>query len=392
MNELETATTLGTEGDLDGAVVELVARGAVDVPVHPAIARRVEELVAGGEYRLDLLARLVTADPGLAGEVLAAANALVADDTDRAASVPQAIERLDPRALAAAALRAARRRGTACGPLADLARRAWREALTCGLLCRDLARARGLPDDEAFAAGLLHDAGRAVAVEVLERIARGAQHPRDLSARWWDGVVERYHVEMGMAVARRWRLPPRLADVLEWHHGGPSEPSGSQRLLELVAIGDAVVRTLADGTHVRADDAALIRALSESDTDALARTIDGLPVLLGSFDVAVAPAAPAPRPPTPRRPARDARLSIAGSEYQVVGFAPHQLVVRGAVPLPEGLLLEVAAPQDPDGAFHARVLMCWTEGDRFGAVLAPFALAGPAYLHWQGLVGSCIRS
>jgi hypothetical protein len=36
--------------------------------------------------------------------------------------------------------------------------------------------------------------------------------------------------------------------------------------------------------------------------------------------------------------------------------------------------------------FHARVLLTWAEGERFGAILMPFALAGPATLDWKGRV------
>ena len=37
--------------------------------------------------------------------------------------------------------------------------------------------------------------------------------------------------------------------------------------------------------------------------------------------------------------------------------------------------------------FHARVLLAWSEGEeRFGAILMPSALAGPATLDWKGRV------
>jgi hypothetical protein len=80
------------------------------------------------------------------------------------------------------------------------------------------------------------------------------------------------------------------------------------------------------------------------------------------------------------------RFRIAGREYQATGVGPHQLFVRGPVPLPEEALLEVEALHAPGLSFHARVLLCWPEDGRFGVLLMPFALTGPALLHWQGLV------
>lgn len=385
-----TAESLGTDGDLDAAIVALVARGAIDLPVHPAIAAQVEDLVRRGDYRIDALARLVTADPALAAEAIAAANAAVPDEAHAAASVAQALERLDPPTLSATALAVVRRSRPARGPLAELREAAWRDALSSALLARDLARARGLADDEAYTAGLLHDAGRPIAIAVLERLAQGAQHPPRMAARWWESVVDRYHVDLGRAAARRWALPARLADAIALHHAPDHSAAADPELLDVVATADAIVRALADGTRVAGEDAATIRALSNDDTAALARTVEALPAFLASVERRVPSRAPAP----PRRPAPTpgARVEIAGVDYEVVGFAPHQLVLRGPVPLPEGLLLEVSAPRDPAGGFHARVLMCWSDGDRFGAVMAPFALAGPAYLHWQGLVASRVRS
>ncbi len=394
MNELETVAALGTEGDLDAVMAEVIARGSVEVPVLPAVARQVEDLVRGGDYPLDRLTRLVTVDPGLAAEVLAAANADTPDEVHAAASVAQAIERLDPLALSSAALRAARRGRAVRGPLAELRRRAWRDALGCALLCRDLARARGLPDDEAFTAGLLHDVGRGIAIAALEQLAQGAQHPRSLSSRWWNAVVDRYHVELGVEVALRHGFPRRLLEVIAHHHEAPLDPSAAG-MLEVVVACDAVARAFADGTHVRAEDVTAIRALSERDVEVVARTVDGIPAFLGALERAggrtAVPRSPALGPRLAIEPP-EARVRVAGVDYQVVGFAPHQIFIRGAVPLPEGLLLEVEVPRDPERVFHARVLMCWPEGERFGAVLAPFALAGPAYLHWQGLVALRARS
>jgi hypothetical protein len=61
-----------------------------------------------------------------------------------------------------------------------------------------------------------------------------------------------------------------------------------------------------------------------------------------------------------------------------VGFAAHQLLVAGPAPLWEGALLEVEVLDRRRRAFHARVLAAWAEGARFGALLLPFGLSGPA--------------
>jgi hypothetical protein len=213
-----------------------------------------------------------------------------------------------------------------------------------------------------------------------------------MPARWWEAVVERYHVRLGMALAERWRLPRPIRECIERHHQERVEETTTADLVSAVAAADAVVRVLADDGRVDDEDAASIRALTQRDTDALARMVDRLPWILSALERDAGPAAaPAEKPRASERPP-GVRLRIADADYEAVGFAPRQLLVRGDVPLPEELLLEVELDGDVAVRFHARVLLCWPEGGRFGAVLMPFALTGPALLHWQGLVAHGVAS
>jgi len=143
---------------------------------------------------------------------------------------------------------------------------------------------------------------------------------------------------------------------------------------------------LADQGRVAEEDAAAIRALDQPDADALARTVDRLPRLLAALERDDASRSPSTRPHPSRVRPRGVRLRIADTLYEATGFAAHQIVARGDVPLPEEMLLEVELVSDPPVRFHARVLLCWPEDGRFGVMLVPFALTGPALLHWQGLV------
>jgi HD-like signal output (HDOD) protein len=382
----QSAASWSAEADLDGAILDLVERAAVEVPPFPAIAARVERLVSAGDFAARDLERLVSVDPALAGAALRAANAR---RRGAVTSIDGAARRLGPHGLARAALDAIREAGPASrGPLAPLRRRAWRDAVSAAQLCRDLARARGLDPAQAYAGGLLHDAGRLLAIALLERIARGARSERAMPARWWEAVVERYHVRLGIAIAERWRLPAALRDAMALHHSSRTDPFASPDLVSAVSTCDAVVRVLADEGRVDEEDAASIRALTQEDADALARTVDRLPRLLEGLEHdAEGGIEPAARSRFPRVRPAGVRLRIANGTFEAIGFAPNQIVARGDVPLPEELLLEVEVVREQPFAFHARVLLCWPEDGRFGVVLMPFALSGPALLHWHGLVG-----
>jgi putative nucleotidyltransferase with HDIG domain len=391
--EIKVGVPDGTaESLLDEAIADLLARDAVEFPPYPAIALKIGALVRGGDFGLDELARLVTSDQSLASDVLRVANSAVYSLGTPTASIPQAVSRIGAAELSRIALASALgATALARGPLAVLRRRVWRDALSSSLLCRELARVRGLQPEDAFTCGLLHDFGRVIAIGAIERISGGGRLGRPMSAQFWTAVVDRHHVLLGATLAERWDLPVVVKDAIELHHDETSEDAESPEMLDVVRIVDPLVQLLRDRSYLQAGLQA-VRALSEQDGEALRRTLRALPGFLASFEREPSSGdasllEPEERP-TPQIQPEDSRVRyrIAGQEYDATGFGPHQLFVRGPVPLPEEMLLEVEALHVPGLVFHARVLLCWPEGSQSGALLMPFALTGPALLHWQGLV------
>jgi len=388
----ERAAEVGSGTDLDLAMADLVARDAVELPPYPAVALRIARLVRGGDYGLDELAKLVGTDQALAADLLRVANSALYQRGSPVASLPQAASRVGAEELSRLALALGLGPFAAArGPLAPLRRRAWHDALASALMCRDLARVRKLSPDDAFTCGLMHDFGRVIAIAAIERIAAGSQPARAMPASFWTAVVDRYHVDIGRTLAARWQLPEIVADAIALHHVPDAVPAREPGLLEIVRTVDPLVGLLSERSSLGPAEVSAITKLSEADTDALERTLQGLPAFLASLEQ---PALPDEHEwlegPSrlPQQPAGERRvyLHVGGGDFEATGFGPHQLHVRGTVPLPEGLLVEIEALSPRSFTFHARVLLSWSEGTRFGAVLMPFALTGPALLHWRALV------
>lgn len=387
-----SAGAWSAEVDLDEAIADLVGRDAVELPPYPAVALKIERLVGGGDFGLDDLARLVASDQALAADVLRCANTAAFARSGPVSSVPQAVARIGAGELSRIAFASALSgRALARGPLATLRRRVWHDAVAAAVLARELARARGQRVDEAFACGLLHDFGRVLALECLERIARGTRHPRPMPSRFWEAVVDSHHVRLGAVLAAKWELPPLLVEAITLHHDQGLEGARHPEMVRIVALCDRLVRLLDDRSSVGPADVTAIQELEEAETEALIRGIEVVPGFVAAFEREVPPPdrallEPAPVPPA-RRPRGPVGLRVGGERYAVTGFASHQLVVKGKVPLAEGALLEVELDESPPVHFHARVLLCWEEVGGVGVVLMPFALAGPALLRWQGLSG-----
>lgn len=374
--------------DVERAIAELLARDDAVVPAGRAIAHRIAALLEGRDLAVDELAHIASADPGIAAEVLSAAGALSGGEAP--ASLPLAIARIGDLELLRIAREAARGAArTARGPLDAQLRQAERSAVACALLCRELARARRLDADAAWLCGLLHDVGRLTALSAIERLAAGARLPWAAGGRW-EGLVERWHVSLGVSAAERLGLPRVVLDAIAFHHAERLDPGRSPELVRLVRTAGAIVRAAWDEPPAAGDEAA-IADLSDGEAEHLAPVVAALPSALSPLECRAGPGAPraagAGEAPALHESKGDGvRLYVAGREYAAVGFAPYQLLVSGPAPLGEGALLEVELIERRGLAFHARVLLAWGEGERFGAILMPLALAGPATLDWRGRV------
>jgi putative nucleotidyltransferase with HDIG domain len=385
--------------DLDQAIVDLVSRGAVTVPPYPAVAMKIQALVRQQDYGLDELTKLVASDQALAADALRCANSSFYLRGNPVASLNQAISRIGASEVARLALASGLgAHARAPGPLAGMKRRVWLESLAVAGLCQELAKKRGLPGEEAFVCGLLHDFGKVIAIACIEEILAGRrERTAPLPLEYWQEVVERYHRELGLVLAARWELPAVVSDVISLHHDGDERAAADPRLLELVKCGDDVVRLLDERTWVSAEDLAGIPRVAGPERELVARVLDRLPGFIASFEGSattlpaagsplVEQAAPVLQGPVPM----SARVKVVVNRqelaYAASGIAAHNLVVRGKAPLPENLLLEVKVESSPPFSCWATAKLSWPEAGGHAVLLQPFALNGDAQTAWRELL------
>jgi putative nucleotidyltransferase with HDIG domain len=101
----------------------------------------------------------------------------------------------------------------------------WRHSLYCALAARILAKKAGRCDPDAvFTAALLHDIGELVIFNRLPQQAKESlllvldsadELPVYLAERQIMGCD---HAQVGGELARQWKLPPMLAECIEYHH------------------------------------------------------------------------------------------------------------------------------------------------------------------------------
>jgi len=385
--------------DLDQAIVDLVSRGAVKVPPYPAVAFRIEALLRTGDYGVDDLAKLVSSDQVLAADVIRCANSAVYSRGSASNSVKQAVSRIGAKDVAKLALASGLgAHATAAGKLASLRRKAWLDALASGLLAQALAPRRKLAPDVAFAAGLLHDFGRVVAIACIEEIVHLVPDVPARTEAEWDAVVDRYHVELGIVMAARWDLPPMLADVISLHHGD-SAAAADPALVDAVAATDQVVALLGDRVALPPEELGLASLVAPGEHDVVEGALRGLPAFVASFESSEAwgsggdslvahPEPPPVRREAPAPPAYPVTLTVGGKEhpYRILGVASTHLMLAGAQAVPENMLLQMRIGCQPPLEAFASVKLAWPEGDGATLLVQPYALANEALSRWKALV------
>lgn len=369
------------------ALTDVVSRGDFVVPPYPAVAMRLQRLLAREGYGVGEVADVLAADAALAATVLAAANSALLGGSSEITSLSRAVNRLGARTVGAIAIASGVGAISTCnGVLLDVRFRVWRRGMTCALACQKLAAARGLVPEEAFLAGLLHGFGRSIAVASLEQLLKTHQPPRPLTAAEWLNIAEQQRAALAHAVAKNWQLPQAIAEAVDGgtHPGLP--------LNELVLLADRIAGDLDGGRMPEA---------SASDARLVDELIAGLPAALEAF-----------APPAPALTARPAPPSavLAKPEHALDGERHKKAVVvadrrtKGAASLtclslsPLGLEVESSRPfqessvvrltlGDPSQRFEPwfNVLLCVPSGSRYRVELQLFSPTRELRDQWRAL-------
>lgn len=404
---------MAATNDLDAALKNLIQRDEVQVPPYPAVAMRLQQLVAGSSYGTHDVAKVAVTDPVVTGYLLRAANSAAVRGTAQITNVSDAVARLGASEVVRIALAvslgadAAKR-----GPLAAVRRRIWQEALASALLSFHIATMRGAPAQEAFVCGLLHDVGRVVAVTCVEALLTRAGDTRTLPEHDWLAIADRVHVDMGVMVASKWGLPDVLKASIAAHHQ-PEQAGDHMAMVAIIAASDAVVGVLLTQPLVTAEmlmEAAGLTAPEATRMVGMINTIASFVAGMEEISAAIpgaevlsqvlaAEEPPAPAPAADRRPEAGfpvkvvrgsgefegycVRITGSGLEVVVPEKLPEKYLVRFALYPPGG---------GPPFDVHAFVETCHAGARGFDVQARLFALAGPIKDRWNALLATMPRA
>jgi putative nucleotidyltransferase with HDIG domain len=209
------------------------------LPASPAVLQPLLELLRKppDEIEIAQVARLVSFEKTVAAQLLRVANSPLYARAVPADSIPAAISTLGIQRIEDILL------SNCFSTLLPAAKWViepgvfWRHSFGCALVCREFAERIGYPDAEkAYLAGLLHDLGiivnsLAYADEFRAVLATAVPNGRPL-AEQEETMLGFTHSDSGAILAKTWKLPGDIVEVVQRHHDVEHAPRGNP----LVAI------------------------------------------------------------------------------------------------------------------------------------------------------------
>ncbi|HPA04436.1 MAG TPA: HDOD domain-containing protein [Candidatus Hydrogenedentes bacterium] len=242
-----TRTLEGLGAPLRLSRVARLVRRLTSLPALPETLNQVRAAVESPDSSVRSVADIIALDPPIAAKILSVANSAFYGFAQPIHDLVHAISLMGLRETYGIVLSTT---------VIDLVskwknleyRTFWLESMCCAAAARIVARAsgrRGLPG--IFAAGLLHDLGRAALLETVPdacaKIDGGLTGHELLDAE--ERLVGLSHTEAGYELARQWGLPPEITAPIRFHHD-PMRATEAREHVAIVSLADAMVYAATD--------------------------------------------------------------------------------------------------------------------------------------------------
>ena len=243
------AQSVDNTAQLDPVVIrrlaERVLKGALTLPVLPEAASKVVQLCNDPSTDLRELAAVVARDPAMVGNLMRLANSTLYGAGSQLVSLDQVLARLGVVKVREMALVISCQGEVFKVPGHEApVKLQFRHCLATALFAQEIARGRRLNVEEAFLCGLLHDMARPVLLQEIIAICAECKVPFNFAAA--DGIIGSLHARVGADMIKFWKLPVRLAEVVQFHHDPMKAPTARNQAM-MTALADDLAHWLLKG-------------------------------------------------------------------------------------------------------------------------------------------------
>ncbi|MBX3177633.1 MAG: HDOD domain-containing protein [Candidatus Hydrogenedentes bacterium] len=221
-------------------VVHLI-RKVSSLPALPETVSKVREAIEHPDTSTDQVAAIIGQDPSLAAKVVSLANSAAYAFTHKVQTIERATALLGLREVYSVVLASAVIEYFDKGSGFDY-KRFWTRSMTCATACREIARIKRKNGASAlFAAGLVHDIGRAALATIAPKPYTQVDQelPDDLLIVEENEHFGIAHPEVGYMLADGWGLPREIKEPIRFHHDFKSAQAAHAQVA-VVALGACI--------------------------------------------------------------------------------------------------------------------------------------------------------
>lgn len=234
--------------------IRRMIEGTSRISTLPTVFAKVDELLNDPTSSAHDIGRVISADQGLTARLLRLVNSTFYGFPGKIDTVSRAVtiigfKQLRELVLGTSVLNMFKGLGD---NISFRMEEFWKHSLACGVASRVLAVYRREENTESyFAAGVLHDIGRLVLLEMYSKEYREVLTiVEDKKALIFDAETDVFgftHAEVAKELISFWRLPESLKGAVGRHHN-PKEGPGSSRYADIVHISNILVHACRIGS------------------------------------------------------------------------------------------------------------------------------------------------
>lgn len=188
------------------------------LPTIPKVLNKLLGVIENPRVSLNEISNFISGDPSLATKVLRMVNSPVYGFPGRISSVNQAVILLGLTVV----------KGMLLGvSVFDLMQKTmiglWEHSIGTAIFSRIIAIKKGYKEpDELSVSGLLHDIGKVFLIlQFSDEYEKALKETEQDSVVIYEAEKNHFnttHASVGSWMARKWRFPPNLIDIIEYHH------------------------------------------------------------------------------------------------------------------------------------------------------------------------------
>ncbi len=223
----------------------------------PEVTARIIKTVEDPKSNAQQLNKIVSNDPALVTRILKVVNSAFYGLPGQIASIERAIVMLGLNAVKNIAVAASLGQLFRTAKLCEgfTAKDLWTHCLAVAVASREIARQAKLPlADEAFLAGMIHDVGILVSLQVWPEKLRVVCDQVRQSGREFCEVEREVmgvdHQQLGTALAEKWSFPKSCQVVAGFHHEPELPADGARQLVCVVSAADQLVASAGIGFNL----------------------------------------------------------------------------------------------------------------------------------------------